>query len=92
MSHWQQQSAQNCHVLTFYQDDNGVGSCRNPKRNDDFATSPTEFFAPCTYHGGAFTYPRADANTLYNGCPSERYVCCIGHGDECMSYNNNPRK
>ncbi|TQV93835.1 hypothetical protein IF1G_07567 [Cordyceps javanica] len=73
-------------------DDNRVGSCKNPKRNDDHATSPTEFFAPCTYHGGAFTYPRADANTLYNGCPSERYVCCIGHGDECMRYNNNPRK
>ncbi|OAA72829.1 hypothetical protein LEL_08613 [Akanthomyces lecanii RCEF 1005] len=72
--------------------DNGVGSCRNPKRTDDLATSPTEFFAPCTYHGGAFTYPRADANTLYNGCPSERYICCIGHGDECMRYNGNPRK
>ncbi|KAJ6781188.1 hypothetical protein PWT90_05965 [Aphanocladium album] len=72
-------------------DDNGVGSCRNPKRADDHATQPTDFFRPCTYHGGAFTYPRADANTMYARCPSERYTCCIGHGEECMRYNNNRR-
>ncbi|KAJ3492859.1 hypothetical protein NLG97_g5101 [Lecanicillium saksenae] len=79
-------------ALNHCPDDNWVGSCRNAKRNDDHATEPLEFFRPCTYHGGAFTYPRADANTMYARCPSERYTCCIGHGEECMNYNNNPRK
>ncbi|KAJ3499678.1 hypothetical protein NLG97_g141 [Lecanicillium saksenae] len=71
--------------------DNWQGSCRNDKRWEKDATSPLEFFSPCHFHGGAFTYPRDDANTLNQRCPSEDYWCCIGASDECTRLNNNPR-
>ncbi|KAK3690547.1 hypothetical protein B0T22DRAFT_491740 [Podospora appendiculata] len=55
---------------------NGLGSCKNPKRDDDARNvTPDPFFAPC--QGLAYTYPM-DSEANSNGfCQSGTYLCDV---------------
>ncbi|KAH8879785.1 hypothetical protein GQ53DRAFT_813703 [Thozetella sp. PMI_491] len=56
-------------------DDNGVGSCRNPMRNN--GNSATDFFAPCQH--AAYAYANDSAANTGNGvCHGDTVTCCIG--------------
>lgn len=62
------------------QNPNGQGSCKNPNRGKG-AHSPTAFFKPCFYPGGAYTFDDdSAANSLNGRCPDEHYTCCVGKG------------
>lgn len=54
--------------------DNGAGSCKNPERDGNKATT---FFAPC--QGAAYTFASDDkANTGNGVCKTNKISCCIG--------------
>ncbi|TQW01525.1 hypothetical protein IF2G_10956 [Cordyceps javanica] len=78
--------------ISGHSDNNGRGSCKNPKRPYPSADSPADFFAPCHRIGGAYTYANDNnANTL-NGDRCRDAVgatCCIGNG--CLSWDDMPR-
>ncbi|TQV91261.1 hypothetical protein IF1G_10142 [Cordyceps javanica] len=60
---------------------NGQGSCKNPNRGKPGVRSPTAFFKPCFYPGGAYTFDNdSAANSLNGRCPNEHYTCCVGNG------------
>ncbi|KAM3477687.1 hypothetical protein MY8738_006338 [Beauveria namnaoensis] len=72
-------------------DNNGQGSCRNPRRHNAIQ-NPTEFFAPCYRYGGAYTFPADnEANTLNGGLcrDSVGATCCIGN--LCREWDDRPR-
>ncbi|KAI0146634.1 hypothetical protein BJ166DRAFT_68464 [Pestalotiopsis sp. NC0098] len=56
----------------------GEGSCSNPFKGNEFATSAMEFFQPC--QGAAYTFPN-DHQSNVNGnpdCQANGVICCIG--------------
>ncbi|OAA58150.1 hypothetical protein ISF_06689 [Cordyceps fumosorosea ARSEF 2679] len=60
---------------------NGQGSCKNPNRGKGGVRSPTAFFKPCFYPGGAYTFDDDSAASSLNGrCPNEHYTCYVGAG------------
>lgn len=72
-------------------DNNGQGSCRNPRLHNAIQ-NPTEFFAPCYRYGGAYTFPADnEANTLNGGLcrDSVGATCCIGN--LCREWDDRPR-
>jgi len=55
--------------------DNGVGSCRNPQRNGGTYALP--FFAPCQHAAYAYAYDDS-ANTGNGRCHNDLVTCCVG--------------
>lgn len=48
----------------------------NPLRDDMYATSSDEFFAPC--QGLAYTYPNDHAAFSFGACQGGTISCCVG--------------
>lgn len=78
------------HVLTECpQDNNGHGSCKNPRRSQGWGHDATPFFAPCHRdYGGAYTFPADNGANSLNGdrCIDGYAFCCIGN--LCSGYDD----